>query len=95
MIIVEKIIGVLEWSSKKDLKTYTEEELRGFAETAYMYAIGAIFIPILIIMPFQYAKKAKQSSNADIAKKAKQAEYIALIYLLLLVGFIIYLSISS
>ena len=70
MKIIKYIISLLEISTEKDDKVYSEDELQEFADKAKSY----IIIPPVV---FAYAAKAKKSKNPDIVKKAEQAETLA------------------
>lgn len=77
--------------SGADRKTYTEEQMAGYATNAKLCAVLSFVIPILIIVPFHYAPKAKKSSNPETVNKAKSAEKTGLLVILAYVLFFWYI----
>lgn len=91
MGVIEKIASVFEAGSRTDTKTYSEEQMERFAKDAYLSANFALIIPLLIIVPFRYAPRAKMSTNIETVEKARKAERIAVYDILIWVGLLIYI----
>lgn len=89
--MIEKIASVFEAGSNTDTKTYSEEQMEKFAKDAYLSANFALIIPLLIMVPFRYAPRAKKSTNINTVEKAKKAERIAVYDILIWAGFLIYI----
>lgn len=94
MSIIEKIASVFEAGSNTN-ETYTEEQMEKFAKEAYLSANFSIIIPILLIVPFRYAPRAKKSIKKETVDKAKKAEKLAVYTILIWVVFILYIMASN
>lgn len=90
MSIIEKIASIFE-AGLNTSEAYSEEQMEKFAKDAYLSANFALIIPLLIILPFRYAPKAKKSSNQRVVDKAKKAEKIAVYDILIWAAFILYI----
>ena len=75
MKIIKSIISILGYEVIKDKKVYTEDRLKQFARSALISAF------ILPIVTFNYASKAKRSTDEKIIRRAKIAELIAILIL--------------
>ncbi|MBI2439384.1 MAG: hypothetical protein HYV45_02165 [Candidatus Moranbacteria bacterium] len=91
MSIIERIASVFEAGSGAGTKAYSEEQMEKFAKDAYLSANFALIIPLLIMVPFRYAPRAKMSTNIKTVEKAKKAERIAVYDLLIWGGFLVYI----